>query len=127
MLKKSVLRRQFRSNFDTLCNQTTYKKDSKKSGGLLRTSRTATQYLDSGQLLRRQLNCSPTDKKENKNPTLRIFENFFCSAHLAHLPLPQQHKPTAGAKSKEPNLPAHKKTRETNNIFAHSFKQFSKT
>jgi len=48
-------------------------------------------------------------KKKTKKPTLRIFENFFYSAHLAHLPLPQPHKPTTGAKSKEPNFLSHKK------------------
>jgi len=67
-----------------LCNKTTYKKDSQKSGGLVRTSWTAAQHLDSvlktakqfsQQFLRRQLYCSPTDKKE-KFP-LRIFKNFF--------------------------------------------------
>ncbi|MBI4930003.1 MAG: hypothetical protein HY841_04510 [Bacteroidetes bacterium] len=68
MLKKTVLRRQYLSKFDNLFKQTTYKKDSKKSDGLLRTSWTATQYLDCFSRLRGQLDCSPTDKKENTNP-----------------------------------------------------------
>jgi hypothetical protein len=68
--------------FDNLCNKITYNQDSQKSGGLFRTSWTASQYPDhfaGGLVLRRQLNCSPTDKKrKTKKPPLRIFENFFC-------------------------------------------------
>jgi hypothetical protein len=95
MLKKTVLRRQYLSKFDTLYPKTTYKKGSKKSGGLLRASWTATQYLDcfsqekSGQLLRRQLNCSPTDKKEKqKSHRFAFLKISFADTHLAHLLLP---------------------------------------
>lgn len=90
MLRKSVLRRQYLRKFDTMCKQTTYNKDRQKSGELLLTSGTASQYPDnsaSRPFLRRQLNCTPTEKKENKKSPLRIFENFLL-AHWAHLTLP---------------------------------------
>jgi hypothetical protein len=47
-------------------------------------------------------------KKENKNP-ITFLKISFAGVHLAHLTLPQPHKPTTGAKSKEPNLSAQKK------------------
>jgi hypothetical protein len=59
-----------------------------------------------------------TDGQKEKKPTLRIFENLFCSAHLAHLPLPTNHKnQPQGAKSKEPNHPAHKKQNRNKIVF----------
>ena len=97
-----------------MCNQTTYQTDRQKIGGQLRTSRTATQYFDhfshagklfSQQLLRRQRNCSQTDKKENKIfPRFTFLKISLSNIHLAHLLLP--HFIFSGlAKAKEPNFP----------------------
>lgn len=46
MLKKTVLRRQYLSKFDTLCNQTTYKKGQQKKRG------TASRFVDNNAVSR---------------------------------------------------------------------------
>jgi hypothetical protein len=103
--------------FETLRKQTTYKKDSKKSGGQVRTSWTAAQHRDSflktakqfsGQFLHRQLNCSPTEKKENKkSPRFAFLKISFADTHLAHLLLPLYIFLMEWQKQKSQILPTH--------------------
>jgi hypothetical protein len=68
---------------------------------------TATKKLADRQPSKRgqfRSNLTAGTKEKKEKPSLRIFENFLL-AHIWHICLcPQLHKPTAGAKAKEPNL-----------------------
>jgi len=76
-----------------LSKQTTYKKDNKKSGGLLRTSWTATHYLDRFSRLRGQLSGKlTTDRQKRKEKSLASHfcpdKNRDADTQLAHCLLP---------------------------------------
>jgi len=65
-----------------------------------------TDNLTSGQLFRRQLNCSPTDKKEKqKSPRFAFLKISFTQRTFGTFAFAPNRTSQRRAKAKEPNLP----------------------